>query len=63
MLLEAVFFHSSQKKLQISIHGFVSSLVTVSFAAVCIVNKNEISSLSLLLSSGVCLLMNLFEKC
>lgn len=37
VLLEAAFFHSTQKKPQISIRGFVFSLVTVSFAAACVV--------------------------
>lgn len=38
VLLEAAFFHSSLKKTEISICGFVFSLVAVSFAAVCVVN-------------------------
>lgn len=43
VLLEAAFFHPSQKSTQISIRGFVFSLVIVSFVVVCVVKlKSDI---------------------
>lgn len=46
ILFEAAFFHSSQKKPQISIHTFMCSLVALSFAAVCAIKiKRDIQAL------------------